>query len=260
MKIKLLSLWAWFEVIGVIVSWTLMISILYVFAAPFTKVRRFMGWWFRKGGHAIIALNPMWKVAISGYHPPRWLPAHVVVSNHQSIADIPVISNLHWEMKWLSKERNFELPFFGWMMKMVGDVPLVRGEKGSTTAAMKRCRWYLDHDMPVMIFPEGTRSNDGTIKPFKDGAFRLAIESGCPILPIVVAGSRHCIPKHTWVFGSRTDMKVHVLEPIPVEGLTLEDVEGLKAQVRDQITEHFDRLMATLNNPAEAEALVARTV
>ncbi|MCA9541415.1 MAG: 1-acyl-sn-glycerol-3-phosphate acyltransferase, partial [Myxococcales bacterium] len=101
-------------------------------------------------------------------------------------------------------------------------------------AAMSRCGELLRRKVPVMIFPEGTRSRTDELLPFKDGAFRLAIEHGATILPLAVAGTRAALAKHDWRFG-RAKALVTVGDPISTDGLTLADVETLKARVRSQI-------------------------
>jgi 1-acyl-sn-glycerol-3-phosphate acyltransferase len=95
----------------------------------------------------------------------------------------------------------------------------------------------------VMIFPEGTRSRTPELLPFKDGAFRLAIEAGVPILPLAVSGTGTALPKHGWRFG-RSAAEVRVLEPIETTGLTLADLPGLKARVRDRIVRARNELAA----------------
>ena len=85
-----------------------------------------------------------------------------------------------------------------------------------------------------MIFPEGTRSKEGELLPFKDGAFRLAIESRADILPIAVAGTKTALPKHSWRFGFSKGL-VMVGQPISTEGLSLDDVERIKGEARAQI-------------------------
>ena len=95
--------------------------------------------------------------------------------------------------------------------------------------------------MSIMIFPEGTRSSDGEISPFKDGAFRLAIDSGYPILPIAVAGTRHAIPKNTWLFGGKCRARIEVLPPVAVKGLGMEALDGLRERVRREIADAFAR-------------------
>jgi 1-acyl-sn-glycerol-3-phosphate acyltransferase len=167
----------------------------------------------------------------------------VVVSNHESQADPFLISFLPWEMKWLGKEVLFRVPFLGWSMRLAGDVPVRRGTRTSVEDAMKTCARWLERGVPVMIFPEGTRSPDGALLPFKDGAFRLAIETGADILPIAVSGTRRALPKHSWRFGlSRA--RVTVGQPIPTRGRSLDDVEGLKAEARAQIEAMRARLTA----------------
>ena len=115
-----------------------------------------------------------------------------MVSNHESFVDILLISHLPWEMKWLSKKELFRLPVMGWLMRLAGDIPLKRGFGPSTIEAMAKCREALANRVSVMIFPEGTRSATAEMLPFKDGAFRLAIDAGVPILPLAVARHQHC--------------------------------------------------------------------
>ena len=139
-------------------------------------------------------------------------------------------------MKWLSKETFFKIPLVGWMMRMAGDIPLVRGEKKSAVQAMKACAQRLDQRVSVMIFPEGTRSLDGELQPFKDGAFRLAIEAGVPVLPLAVNGAYTALVKGDWRFGV-SNAEVRVLDPIQTDGMTIDDVARLRDQAHEAIAE-----------------------
>jgi 1-acyl-sn-glycerol-3-phosphate acyltransferase len=103
----------------------------------------------------------------------------VVVSNHESFADILLISHLPWEMKWLSKAELFRIPVMGWMMWLAGDIPVKRGFGPSAVEAMERCREALRRRVSVMIFPEGTRSRTAELLPFRDGAFREVTHLWC---------------------------------------------------------------------------------
>jgi 1-acyl-sn-glycerol-3-phosphate acyltransferase len=129
----------------------------------------------------------------------------------------------------------------GWMMWLAGDIPVKRGFGPSAVEAMERCRDALRKRVSVMIFPEGTRSKTAELLPFKDGAFRLAIEAGVPILPLALWGTGTALPKHGWRFG-RSAAEVRVLEPVETAGLTLADVPDLKARVRDIIVRTRDGL------------------
>ena len=118
----------------------------------------------------------------------------------------------------------FRIPALGWMMRMAGDVPVKRGERTSAVKAMANARDRLHKQVSVMISPEETRSRDGELLPLKDGAFRLALEAGVPIVPLVVAGTRDAMAKGSFRF-QRARARVKVLAPIETAGLTVNDVE-----------------------------------
>ena len=153
--------------------------------------------------------------------------------------DILLISHLPWEMKWLSKVEILRIPVLGWNMVLAGDVPVERGTRKSAVQAMRQCAAILKQKISVIIFPEGTRSTTSEMLPFKDGAFRLAISAGVPVLPLVVRGTASALPKHGWRFG-RSDAEVRVLAPVETAGLTVKDVEQLKLKVRDLIQQTRD--------------------
>jgi 1-acyl-sn-glycerol-3-phosphate acyltransferase len=188
-------------------------------------------------------LNPLWRFRTSGAPPADPRRPYVVVSNHESFADILLISHLPWEMKWLSKAELFKVPVLGWLMRLAGDIPVRRGEGRSAVEALQQCRTVLKRRVSVMIFPEGTRSTTTDMLPFKDGAFRLAIDAGVPILPLAVSGTGTALPKHGWRFG-RSVAEVRVLEPIDTSGLTVKDVPALRDRVRARILEARDSLRA----------------
>jgi 1-acyl-sn-glycerol-3-phosphate acyltransferase len=104
----------------------------------------------------------------------------------------------------------------------------------------------LSNRVSVMIFPEGTRSPTAQLLPFKDGAFRLAIDAGVPILPLALHGTGNALPKHDWRFGRSTAV-VEVLPPVETSGLTASDVPALKERVRAMIIEARDRLAGQLS-------------
>jgi 1-acyl-sn-glycerol-3-phosphate acyltransferase len=240
---SILSLWAWLVLILCILIWFPVMLILLLVTGAFDRGRYAVGYVFRRIGPVMATLNPLWSFRYSGPMPRNPRRPYVVVSNHESFADILLISHLPWEMKWLSKAELFRIPIMGWMMWLAGDIPVKRGFGPSAVEAMERCRKVLRQKVSVMIFPEGTRSKTPELLPFKDGAFRLAVEAGVPILPLALSGTGTALPKHGWRFG-RSAAHLRVLEPVETAGLTLADVPSLKARVRDLIVQARDSLAA----------------
>ncbi len=200
------------------------------------------GRWMRKFGRASARVAPQWRFRVEG-RPPADIDrrAYVVVANHQSTADPWLLSSLRWDMRWIAKASLFKAPVIGWLMRLGGDLEVVRGQGASVKAMLAEARATLARGMSLMIFPEGTRSPDGELGRFKDGAFELAIACGAPILPVVVDGTHHCRPKGSWWFGE-ADAVAKVLPPIATEGLTLADVPALREQVRATIATELVRL------------------
>src|SRR5690606_15902837 len=132
--------------------------------------------------------NPWWSVTVDGREKiPRDRPC-VLVANHLSVVDILVLFRLFVHFKWVSKKSNFKIPFVGWNMALNRYVSLVRGDRESVAAMFVQCEETLRSGSSVFMFPEGTRSQDGRMKPFKPGAFELALRTGAPVVPIAVQG------------------------------------------------------------------------
>ena len=245
--ITLASLWSWLVLGITVLVWCPMVAIVRLVTAPFDPGRYWAGFLFRKLAVVHQRLNPLWHFSVSGTLPTDPRLPYVVVSNHESFVDILLIRHLPWEMKWLSKAEMFKIPLVGWMMRLAGDVPLRRGESASAATAMAACRDRLDRRVSVMIFPEGTRSASGELQAFKDGAFRLAIETGTTILPLAVHGTRSALRKHDWRLG-RSRAEVRVLEPVDVSGLDSSDVTALRERVRDRIAVELISMRAELDS------------
>jgi 1-acyl-sn-glycerol-3-phosphate acyltransferase len=101
-------------------------------------------------------------------------------------------------------------------------------------------RDYLRKNCSVIFFPEGTRSRDGSVGSFNEGAFRLAIKEQVPILPLVVEGTRDALPRDNWRFGPVSVIRLGILPPIETAGLTKEDTQKLTQDVREQIIRQID--------------------
>lgn len=242
-----LSLWSWLTFGIGVVLWLPMVAVVRVVTAPFDKGRYWAGYLFRKLPVVHQHVNPLWTFRVSGQIPDDPRRPYIVVSNHESFVDILLISHLPFEMKWLSKAEMFKIPLVGWLMSLAGDIRLTRGEPTSAADAMAQCADRLSKKVSVMIFPEGTRSKSGELGKFKSGAFRLAIDTGVPILPVAVHGCHTALRPKDWRLGYST-AEVRVLAPIEVEGLTAEDVYALRDQARSLIEAEIITLRAELGN------------
>jgi 1-acyl-sn-glycerol-3-phosphate acyltransferase len=246
------SVWTWLILaLAAIIGLPLM-ALVWLVTRPFDRGRYAVGRIFRwMVGILPARLNPLWHFTWSGTPPADPRRPYVVVSNHESFADILLISHLPWEMKWLSKAELFRVPVIGWMMQLAGDVPVKRGFGPSAIEAMRICRERLEDRVSVMVFPEGTRSPRGDLLPFKDGAFRLAVEAGVPILPLAVAGTRTALPKTGFIMRPAR-AEVRILPPVDTSGLTVDDVPRLRDRVRGLIDEARRELNAPRSGPRSA--------
>ncbi len=211
------------------------------------------GGWMRRFGRMCARVSPIWRFRVEGSAPPDIeRRAYVVVANHESSADPFLLSWLPFDMRWVAKVSLFKTPVIGWLMRFGGDIQLLRGDGESVRAMLAEARTTLDTGLPVMIFPEGTRSPDGALQRFKDGAFHLAIEAGVPILPLAIEGTRACRPKGSLWFGVAS-ARVRMLQPIPTKGLTLADLpklrEETRAAIRDALVEIRERPVEMVPEP-----------
>ncbi|GLY00397.1 MULTISPECIES: lysophospholipid acyltransferase family protein [Actinoplanes] len=181
-----------------------------------------------------VRVNPLWRLRISGREHLPWQGAAVLVANHASLIDILVLFGLFRPYKWVSKQEIFKVPVLGWNMRLNDYVPLVRGSGESVRRMMAHCDRLLKAGSPVMIFPEGRRTADGSLQSFKNGAFELAVRNGVPVIPIAVHGTRRALPKHGLVLREQVDARVEVLPPL-VPGDYAGDVTALREAARDVI-------------------------
>lgn len=224
-------------------------SILWVFAvllflttAPFDRRRRWLHLYTCAWAYHYLKLLPLWSTQIEGVERIPSGQACVLVANHQSMGDILLLFGLFRHFKWVSKRVMFRVPFIGWNMRMNNYVSLVRGDATSIEHMLNACRAHLRQGSPVMLFPEGTRSEDGQIKAFKRGAFTLATELGLPVIPIVVDGTRDILPKHGFLLRQERlqHMRVRVLAPVPVA--VGDDARELGERVREQMVRELERM------------------
>ncbi len=181
---------------------------------------------------------PAWSVNIVGRQKMDMKKSYVIVSNHQSQVDILVLFNLFFPFRWVSKAEVFLLPFIGWNMMINGHVKLKRGDKKSIKNMIDQCEDLLKKNISITLFPEGTRSKTGMVKPFKPGAFILAKKMKKPILPLVINNTKNALPKHSVMIQGRHNIEVKVLDEIPYSDFEHMDIEDISSMVQNMIASH----------------------
>jgi 1-acyl-sn-glycerol-3-phosphate acyltransferase len=234
------SLWIWTASVILFVFWTLLMALIRLFERD--PLHRRTARWFRRLGPTLAALNPAWRVHVSGTEHIAAGQTYVIVSNHQSLADIPVVSHLPLDTKWMGKAELFKVPLIGWMLRMAGDVPVNRSDRRSGAKALLKCARFLRQGLSVVFFPEGTRSRDGAVLPFNQAPFELAIREGAPVLPLVVEGSGAALPRGSWLFAGTRDIWLKVLEPVPVAGWNPRQGAALRDTARQKIVDELENM------------------
>lgn len=197
--------------------------------------QRIPGRWMRRLGRTISTLSPLWSFDVAGTPPAdvKTRP-YVVIANHQSNADPFLLSSLPWDMRWVQKAELYKMPVIGMVFRFSGDVVIRRGEAASVRSMMDACRAAIDAGISVMIFPEGKRSKTGELLPFRDGAFQLAVDTGTPVLPVAISGTRDCLLKGPpWV--GRAKATATILEPIEPAPAARNPVAELRDRSRESI-------------------------
>jgi 1-acyl-sn-glycerol-3-phosphate acyltransferase len=232
--LRLVSTAYWAAIVVSAPVFFLLAVVIRVVTAPFDRRRVVLHLYSCLWAMVFVALNPLWRLDVTGRDRLPWRGPAVLVANHASLIDILVLFGLYRPYKWVSKAENFKLPFIGWNMRLNGYVSLVRGDRASVVAMLDHCSRLLRAGSPVLFFPEGTRSKDGRLKPFKDGAFELAVEHGVPLIPIAVHGTGRALPKHGLVLREHVDARVEVLEPLDPADFG-GDVGALRDEARRRI-------------------------
>ena len=180
----------------------------------------------------VLKANFMWRIRVVGRENIDRNETYVLVSNHQSGADIIVLYLLWTNYKWVAKRSLYSFPFIGWNMWLNRYIPVDRGKKSSMLKMMEEASKTLRSGSSVMIFPVGTRSKDGRLQSFKSGAFHLALETGRPVLPIVISGTSMAIRKGGFLVNKNHDIQAKVLPPIPWSAFREMDAKNVTLMVQ----------------------------
>jgi 1-acyl-sn-glycerol-3-phosphate acyltransferase len=180
-----------------------------------------------------------WRLKVVGRRKLPWKGPAIIVANHQSLVDALVMFAVFRPFKPVSQAIVRWAPFIGWNMMLNRYILLERGDRASIAKMAEACRYWLRRGMAVMIYPEGTRSPDGEIRSFQNGAFKLAVEENCPVYPVVIDGTRDALPRKGLLLGLRASMTARVLDPVFPEST---DASSVELHTRDRAIELRDRV------------------
>lgn len=235
MKQSIQSIIIWFVGILLTVLLFFVMAFVSIIFFPFDRKRKITHaqcfWWT----DAVTALNPYWDVKVDGLGNIDHKKTYVIVSNHQSLADIVLMYKTKMQFKWVAKESLFKIPVLGWNMLLAKHIRLRRKEFSSIKKVYKEASEWLRSGISVLFFPEGTRNNDSIVGEFQNGAFKLAIKEKIPILPILIWGTRDAIPKGSWRFTTKISCLIKVLPPIDTSLYRSADYIRLRDLTRERL-------------------------
>lgn len=186
-------------------------------------------------------LNPLWSISLKGQKNIRRKKTYVIISNHQSALDIVVLYRLYTHFKWIAKRELFNVPFVGWNLTLNRHVPIERSSTRSAVVMMQKAIGHLKQGSSILVFPEGTRSTDGAVKRFKDGAFIIAKKAEVAILPVVINGTLETLPKNGMVGGRQTFL-IHVLPEIPYESFKDKSPAEIAKEMQQMLTDEHQKM------------------
>lgn len=239
MKYLLISIYCWiFYVIASMLLLPVAVAIrlvTYKNDKSLSRLHRFTAFW----GLVFIWGTPLWKFKIEGEENIQTDENYVMISNHQSMIDIFILYQIKHQFKWVAKASLFKTPFFGQALALNNYIKLERTNRSSMLKMMRHANRVLRDYCSVMIFPEGTRSMTGEMGNFKDGAFKLALESGKRILPIVLDRTVNSLPKKGIVLNKTEPFIVKVLPPVDTVGV---DQKELLQKCRQLMLDELEQI------------------
>ncbi len=192
-------------------------------------------------GRGLCVLNGI-RVDIEGLEHVRVDRAQIYIANHQGFFDIFALNAyLPAQIRWVAKSSLFKIPFVGWSMTASGYVPVERGNRKKSYQAFLATIEKLKAGNSIVIFPEGTRSEDGTIGPFKKGGPLLSVRSGAPLVPVTLMGTGSIIKKGSGIIKPGR-IRIIISPPISSQSVSEDKEENVLHNLRDIICKNYENL------------------
>lgn len=231
--LRIYPLWQWLVVVPVAALATVIGALLAVpmaLVSPRAANLQVAVRWSR-----ILARVTPARVEIEGMENVDPDQSYVVVANHQSQFDIPVIYGYcGLDLRWVMKAELRKVPFVAAGCRAIGHIFIDRSDPDQAHQAINDAVARLQPGTGILFFPEGTRSRDGRLLPFKKGAFRVAADQQLPILPMTVSGTREVLPAGSIRLRPGT-VRLRIHPPVETKGLASSDLEQLKRSVKATI-------------------------
>ena len=243
MKSKILSLLIWIiSIITIIILLPLYIA-LWLLTVLFDRRLYISHHALSLWASIYTLLNPFWTVTIEGREKLNRNKTYIIISNHQSMLDILLLFRLYTHFRWVSKIEIFRVPVVGWIMTLNRYIKIRRGDKKSVLRMMNTCKKVLGSGISILMFPEGTRSLDGSLGDFKDGAFNLALETGTGILPVVICGASGAIPKDGYLLSRKQRIIIRILDEIKSEDFSNLSVSELRGRAYSNMHTELSKII-----------------
>jgi 1-acyl-sn-glycerol-3-phosphate acyltransferase len=247
---------AWMSLLGhIIVSmlfWTV-VAVTLIFLLPITLLVRICTIWTDpklsllqaiSNFHGIMYLRimPFWSIEVINRELIDREKVYMIISNHQSVADTIMLCHLRKHMKWVSKIENFRIPVLGWLMKLNDYIVVDRNNPTARHNLLKDCEIAVLRGSSVIMFPEGTRTMDGEIKVFKEGAFKVALANKLPILPVLLDGTMQAVPKKNFIFLGNHRLRLKILPEIPYISFMNKDSAAVASEIMQYMAKEFEKM------------------
>ncbi len=235
----LVTVYYWVIFLGTATPGVMLLALFRLLTFPFDPDARWSHAFLAKWTHQYLKVWPLWRVRIHGAeHLPKG-PC-VLVANHQSAMDVVACLGLPCSFKFVSKASLRSVPIVGQSMRLARYVFVERGDMRSTRNMVEQCRQWLQRGISLLVFPEGTYSGGKKVLPFKRGAFALAIAEQVPVVPVVLRGTTDVLFEDGPWMGTRAEVSVTVLPPIPVS--SQDDDSQLAEHIRQIFSEELGRM------------------
>ena len=219
---------------------TLFLGVAAILVSFFSRTGNLVHLIARIWGRGILFVSHI-KVTTQGLANIDPCQSYIYMSNHQSNFDIPVLlAHLPIQFRWLAKAELFKIPIFGRAMRGAGYVKIDRFNQESAFESLSEAASKMKNGVSVMIFPEGTRTQDGSIKSFKKGGFVMAVDSQTAIVPVILRGTWKIMDKSSLKINTG-EVSLHIEKPIATTGYTRETKEDLIKKVRTVICSVFEK-------------------